>query len=136
LPPINTQYTGRLVADGDGNLFAHEDGTQDPFDEDGVVVDLKPVAYDPETGGFKYIDKDDPSHNDLYSKNVVETGLATSGPLFDEKGELVFAGDPHHEMPVPTDPHFDESSPNKTKVIDDPDEVAATATGHTEAYRG
>lgn len=147
------QYSGRLVCDGDGNLLAHEatqTGTRSVklFDEDGNDTGLemefpvfeygedhgKPVAYDEKAGGYIFIGKEAPSHNERHGKTVVSAGEGTSGPLYDEGGNLVFPGDPHHEIPVPTDPHYDEHAENKTRLVNDDDVVAATVTGHTEAY--
>lgn len=118
-------YTGRLVCDGEGNLRAF-----------GGEHDGRSVAFDPETESFIFIAEDAPSHNDRHGKNTIEVGVGTSGPLFDANGNRVAEGDPHHETPTPDDPHYDEHAPNKTRLVFDDDGVAATVTGHTEAYRG
>jgi hypothetical protein len=137
---------GRLVVDGEtGRLYLH------PVDDDGVVLDaihkvnedgtntkdlidgMTEVRWSHEINDFVKVGKGDPSHFDVHHERFV-TINGTSGPLYDQNGKLVFAGDPHHFEPTPDDPHFDPSAPNKTKTVTLPDEISSMATGHTEAY--
>lgn len=116
------QYNGRLVT-ADGKLYAHGDGTDDPFDSDGSVT-LREVTYDPDTKGYIYVEKSAPSHNERFEKNIVQF-QGTSQPLYDADGNFV-SGDLHHFAPLEDDPHL-----NGITFHDDA--VAPTMTGHTDA---
>jgi hypothetical protein len=140
-----TLLSGRLVCDGDGHLYIHpvdDDGevlvNLHLADEDGqgtneLIPELVEVRWDEEAGGYVEV-TDGKSHNEVHHRNEIKTISGTSGPLYDAQGKLVYEGDPHHDYPLSDDPHFDESSPNHTKVETIPDEISAVATSHTEAY--
>jgi hypothetical protein len=179
---------GRLVTIGDGHLRLDErelvgykttwlhDEDGDPILNDAgekqylnvpVYKDgpnhMKPISYDPETDSYIFIAEDAPSHNDRFHKQNVSIDL-TSGTLFNERGEIVYKGDPHHDGPTPDDPNYDPTAPRNTRTTKDPDapgkhksrdvvtidtfnlpvseheyeteEGDPTVTGHTEAPRG
>lgn len=152
-------YEGRLAADGNGNLLAHEAtlvGTKTFYlcaedgsfmlDDDGerreVVENVydygadhgKPVKYDPTTQTYVFVSDGEPSHNDDHHKSFAQIN-GTSGPLYDADGNQVYPGDAHHFFPAPDDPHFDEDGGKfKTTVTTLKDDEAPTATGHTAAY--
>jgi hypothetical protein len=129
------KYEGRLVTLGDGNLYAHEDGTPDPFDADGNPA-LRAVVADPESDSYVFIEEGAQSHNERFHKQFTQVQM-TSGLLFNEKGEQVYAGDDHHVFPQATDPHFDDAEPKfKTTTTSHDDAVAPTVTGYTGAYKG
>lgn len=158
----NGIYSGRLACDGEGNLLAHEatkigektvvitDDTGEPIlDEAGqamtVAVPLfkfgknhgKPVAF--HDGSYVFLQPGEPSHNDRHELNVVEmTGTQDKNP--DQPGYAGTQDDPvegheHHWGPLEDDPHFKEGAPNNTKIVNDPDKVAALITSHTDAPR-
>jgi hypothetical protein len=137
--------TGRLVTDGTGRLFimpTDDNGEVLPsihqIDENGAPMDqlidgIVEAKWDAEAHGYVAVEAGDSSHNEEFEKNFIEIS-GTTGPLFNEAGDLVFPGDPHDSEPLPTDPHYDADAPGKTKAETIPDEISATATGNTEAY--
>lgn len=143
-----TLVTGRLVTDGDGHLYVMPSTTLEDdgetvlsihlADEAGVgtfdLIDgLVEVAWSEDDGGFIEVLAGEDSHNVRYHQNDVDIS-GTTGPLFDEDGNLVIPGDPHHSEPLPTDAHYDPDAPNKTKADTIPDEISSTQTSHTEAF--
>lgn len=105
-----TPYVGRLVCDGEGNLLADE----------GEFAGL-PVYHDPESNAYLFVEEGGASHNDRHHTGFgVVQGTQES--------------DPHHVFPTEDDPHHDATAPNFTRIRFNPDALAATVTGHTEAY--
>lgn len=135
-------YEGRLVTDGEGNLYAQpldDDGNSLPihYEDDSLVSGLIAVAFDPDTHGYIVVEPGAQSHNDRFHEQHKEIS-GTSGPLYElRNGEMVevYPGDPHHEGPLPDDVHFSVDAPRNTIVQFSPDDVAITETSHTEAYR-
>jgi hypothetical protein len=123
---------GRLVTDGEGRLYIQPTdkkgaALQGIHDDDGILLsNLVEVRWDEDAGGYVAV-TDGVSHNETHSTNVLEPMTGTSGTLYDENGNLVYEGDPHHEGPLEGDPHAGG-------LIEDPDEIAPVATSHTEAY--
>lgn len=109
-------YTGRLSCDGDGNLYACDDNG-DP---------TVPVYHDIEGGGYAYVEKGGPSHNDLHHQQSA-TIAATMAALFTADGVQVNETTPHHDGPTADDPHI-------FGLKFDDDDVAPLVTGHTAAY--
>lgn len=112
-----TPYTGRLAFDPETEFHTDEDGARVVTDDNGAT--------------WRYAEDADESHNARYQQAVaaVDTTENQLAQLAYEHGiekanEMV---DPHHFEVQADDPHYDGC-----KV--DPDEVAATITGHTEAY--
>lgn len=136
------KYVGRMVCvndeEGNGHLMAHADENGPIYDDEGKCI-LREIAYDPDTGGYIYVESGSLSHNERFHERFV--GLqTTSEPLYDGNGNLV-QGDLHHFMPLPDDPHFLEGAfdPETGKVThtkltfhDDDDN---TRTGHTESVK-
>lgn len=140
------EYRGRLVVI-DGKLYAHGDGTTEPFamNDDGTAnrdeVLLREVAHDPDNGMYVYIDREagDLGHNEQHHQEF----KAVNGTLpatYDAEGTLLYEGDPHHFYPLPNDPHFEEGARDTrnrlthTKLKFDDDDIAPVVTGHTDAY--
>lgn len=120
-------YRGRLVADGNGNLLADEGEHAG-----------HPVYHDLETGQYVFAQPGEESHNERHHQQFVDV-LSTVDQSMTDDESLVNADsteNPHHFEVQEDDPHFDEGAPNKTRIRHDPDRVAATATGHTDAYTG
>lgn len=128
---------GRLITDGEGHLYIHPVDSEGKellslhkLDERGDAIEdlidnLVEVRYDKEAGGYIAV-TDGVSHNDKHHSGEIQTISGTSGPLFDEKGNRVYDGDPHHLAPLDDDPH-------KNGLTFLPDEIAPRATGHTES---
>lgn len=154
-------YTGRLACDGDGNLLAdertivgsstivaHDEDGNVVYDDTGAAVEIslptvkygknhgRPVAHDPEGNRYIFVEPGESSHNDRHHQQfVVMEGTVDEGMTDDES--LVNAGNGenmHHFAPTEDDPHYSPTSPGGKRLKNDPDRVAATATGHTEAY--
>lgn len=132
-------YSGRLVVDGDTGRLYGDDG-KGIHNFDGSLRDIPEVAWSEEDQNYIFVDKGEAGHNERHSKSVADISV-TSGPLFDDNGVKVFDGDPHHFKPQPGDPHYAEGEGRNrkgqithTKLTFLSDDVAATTTGHTEAY--
>lgn len=118
-------YRGRLHCDGEGNLLASEG----PWAGSGVYHDFRP---DQGVNEYRFVEQDGQSHNQRWHENVkpiVRTSAA------DRQGEG------HHEQVDSGDLHYAAEGTwvegrgwNHTQTRLDPDEVAATATGHTDKY--
>jgi hypothetical protein len=111
-------YTGRLVADGQGNLLADEGPRAG-----------EPVAFD--EGQYIFVAPGEPSHNERHHQQFVEATGTVDESMTDDP-ELVNANEnenTHHFGVLEEDPHHDG-------VKYDDDRIAAKITGHTEAYRG
>jgi len=110
-------YTGRLASDGHGNLIADEGpraGEQ--------------VAYD--EGQYIFVAPGEPSHFDRHHQQFAQMTGTVDESMTDDP-DLVNVSDTenqHHFGVLDDDPHADGP---KT----DDDRIAATITGHTEAYR-
>ena len=119
-------YSGRLVADGDGNLLADE-GERAGF----------PVAY--QDGQFVFVGQGEKSHNDRHHQNFVTPRGTVDESMVDEDNmDLVNVTETenrHHFGPLEDDPHYDPDSPSGVRAKTLPDAVAARATGHTDAYK-
>jgi hypothetical protein len=135
-------YTGRIAFDPDTETHREmipgkvnvpvqlDDGTWGNTTEDSLVPGELVVTDD---GGktWRYAEDGDPSHNSRYQEQVVGVD-STANQLLelslehgaDRAAELV---DAHHFEVQPDDPHFGG-------VKFDPDPVAETITGHTDAY--
>jgi len=131
-------YRGRLMADGQGNLLADESerlGDRQVTTDDGTIVSEpifrygenhgKPVAE--HEGSYVFVNAGEASHNDRHHRNLLEFAGTT-----DESAE----GESHHLEPASDDPHYDADTENHTRLRFSPDAVAATETGHTDAYIG
>lgn len=105
-------YRGRLVCDGNGNLLADEG------DRAG-----EPVAY--HEGSYVFVNTGEPSHNERHHEQFAEIVRT------EDAGEERQA---HHSGVLQDDPHFDADADNSTRLRFSPDKVAATETGHTDAY--
>lgn len=118
-------YHGRLMADGQGNLLADE-STLDAATGDATYGENhgKPVAY--HEGSYIFLKKGEDSHNKRHSAG--ET-LEVAGTT-----DASNPGEEHHEVPASDDPHVDDEG--NVSLMFDPDSVAATVTGHTDAYSG
>lgn len=120
-------YSGRLVADGNGNLLADE----------GEHAGL-PVAF--HEGEYVFLEPGEKSHNARHHKNEVGVVITQhedpEQPGYAGTKAKPTKGHEHHFGPAEDDPHYDENSPNNTKLIQLPDKQAATLSGHTEAYSG
>ena len=106
-------YTGRLVCDGEGHLFAQENGRE--------------VAYDAETDSFVYVRPGDPSHNQRHERRRLVIEGTTP--------EQYAAGDPahaHHYEPLPNDAHAVGDGTRKTQVVFNSDVDSPTAASHTD----
>ena len=120
-------YEGRLQVD-DGDLQAGEG----PHAGESVYHDL-------ESNTYRFVRKGDQKHNDLHGKRVASVS-GTSGPLYDEQGNKVTEGDPHHFNPLPTDEHFEQDARDSegrlthTRPTVHPDGESETVTSHTAAY--
>lgn len=125
-------YSGRMVTDGEGHVYAQPEGDNAPLhDEEGnLLPDLVEVRYDPEVGNYIIVE-DGRSHNEVNDNPNVPNSIinGTTGPLYDNQGMLVVEGDPHHDFPLADDPHADG-------MLLEPDEVSHVSTGHTAAYEG
>lgn len=113
-------YHGRLVCDGYGNLLADEG-------EDAGL----PVAA-AEDGTYVFVQPGEPSHNERHEKNTVGM-FSTQDEDPDQPGYAGTKKEPvegagHHWDPLDSDPHLHG-------LRFDPDRVAVTITGHTEAYK-
>lgn len=138
--------SGRLVTDGTGRLFIQPTSDDNEVinaihlvDEDGMpteelVAGIVEVAWDEASGGYIAVGPGEESHNERHHKGEMQEISGTTGDLYDAEGNLVIAGDPHHFEPLPTDPHYDPTSPTKITMQTIPDEISAQATSHTEAY--
>lgn len=116
---MTTAYSGRLVCDGVGGLYA-DDG-EGLYDDSGNVR-LQPVAFDPASDGYIFIPADSPNHNARFATAIAVIQGTTPD-------------DAHDLSPTEDDPHFMPGAPNSTRITFDPDAVAPTVTGHTEAPR-
>lgn len=122
-------YSGRLAADGDGNLLADE----------GEFAGYPVTFHD---GSYIFVQPGEPSHNERYHEQFLTVDGTRDAESLERLGgdtELANAGageNMHHFETQEDDDHYDADAPNKTKPKVDPDKVAATLTGHTEAYRG
>lgn len=117
-------YTGRLVADGNGNLLADEG------DRKG-----EPVAYD--EGQYIFVAPGEPSHNQRHHQNVAGMTGTVDESMTDDP-ELVNVNEDenqHHFGTLEDDPHYDADAENKTKLTFLPDSQAIKASGHTEGYK-
>lgn len=110
-------YTGRLAFDPETEFHIGEDG--------------EPVVTDDDGATWRYAEEADTSHNARY-----QTGVAAVDSTENQLARLAYEHgieaangmvDPHHFEVQPDDPHF-------SGVKSDPDDKAATITGHTEAY--
>lgn len=110
-------YHGRLSCDGNGNLLADE-GDRAGF----------PVAA--HEGSYVFVQAGEPSHNARHHQQFVGMESTVDESMTDDPS-LVNVSDSenqHHFGVLDDDPHRDG-------LVFDADAVAATATGHTEAYR-
>lgn len=135
-------YHGRLKCDGSGNLLADESKLvgyktviveHDELDEP-VEIQVpmfkygknhdRPVAY--HDGSYIYLKDGEDSHNERHHQAFAEfAGTTDAG----NKGEA------HHLEAQEGDPHYEATAPRKTRLRYDKDDVAATMTGHTDAYK-
>jgi hypothetical protein len=166
------EYHGRLAADGNGNLLAWEEEqigeqTVTVHDSEGNVVTGPdgnaltmqipiirygenhglPVAADPDTNTFVFVQAGEPSHNQRHHKqfatsewpngetrNAIEATVAADQT---DDASLVNVGDgvnEHHLAVLPTDPNYDPTAPDDVRMTFDADAVAPFVTGHTDAY--
>ena len=114
-------YSGRLAFDPDTHFHVAEDG--------------RPVVTEDGGKSWRYAEDGDPSHYDRYHQQFaqVDTTANQLGELQLEHGRveaerLLREQQPHHFEVQPDDAHF-------AGVRADPDHVAETITGHTEAWR-
>lgn len=106
------QYRGRLTFDGEHHLLADEGKWKG-----------RPVAWDEPSRAFLFVQKGERSHNERYHHAFVVVAATTPN-------------DPHHDRPIPDDPHFETTALERnTRLAFDPDPVAATITSHTEAWQ-
>jgi hypothetical protein len=127
----------RLATDGAGNLYIDEPGHEDH---------AKLVKY--HEGSFVVIGPDEPSHNDTHEQQVLVVDGTRDADSVNAAAEaagqdpanfqwMVNAGDGenmHHFETQSDDAHYDENSPNLTKMKTLPDALSATMTSHTDAW--
>lgn len=143
-------YEGRLMCDGYGNLLADEskfvgEKTVTLLDDDGdpildgsgqpTIVRVpqfkfgkhhgEPVAF--HEGSYVFLNSGDESHNDRHHQQFA---------VIDATTDASEEGQEHHDGVLENDPHYDGAAENATRLKFDADKVAATATGHTAAYKG
>lgn len=119
-------YSGRLVADGNGNLLADE----------GEHAGL-PVAF--EDGQFVFVQPGEPSHNARHHENEVGVVITQhqdpEQPGYAGTEDSPTEGHEHHFGPTEDDPHYDPNATNNTNLVQLPDEHARWLSGHTDGYR-
>jgi hypothetical protein len=128
------RYSGRLAYDPETDFHTDEEGV--------------PVVTDDGGKTWRYADDSDPSHHERYHERYAGVD-GTANRLLElqlEHGrvkaeELMREQEPHHFAPTEDDPHFQEGATDPvtgevthTRVKSDPDHIAATVTGHTDAY--
>lgn len=128
----------RLATDGAGNLYIDEPDHKDH----GQLVKYH-------EGSFVQIGPNDPSHNKTHEKQVLVVDGTRDADSVNAAAEdagqdpanfewMVNAGgehgNMHHYETQPDDAHYDEDSPNKTKMHTLPDALSATMTSHTDAW--
>lgn len=121
---MSEEYHGRLACDGRGNLLA-EEGERAGF----------PVAYDPDSDSYVFVNPGEPSHNERHHKRFAQMQGTVDASMTDDPS-LVNAdkdNNAHHFETQPDDAHYDKNAPNRTRVRFDPDAVAAVITGHTDS---
>lgn len=139
--PTDAEIEGRvawLIALEDGKLvpleLAHEIAARTPVEEPHKVVT------DDHGKTWRYATESDTSHNSRYhqaSKVVTQTVDWAVGP---DGVPVKRAGDEHHYQAQPGDPHYELGATNSKGIVTNtrvqflPDDVAAKATSHTEAY--
>lgn len=113
-----TAYKGRLAFDPDTEFHIDPEG--------------KPVVTDDGGKTWRYAKDDDTSHNARYQKRllVVDSTANAFAELAYQHGKDAAASmvEPHHFEVQPDDAHAGG-------VKFDPDDVAETITGHTEAWK-
>jgi len=118
-------YSGRLVADGRGNLLADEGPRKG-----------EPVAYD--EGQYIFVAPREPSHNDRHHQQFAGVAGTVDESMTDDP-ELVNATpdgeNAHHFGVLEDDPHYDPEADNGTRLNNLPDAQAIKASGHTEGYK-
>lgn len=118
-------YSGRLAFDPDTEFHLAEDG--------------EPVVTEDGGRSWRYATPEDTSHNSRYHSgelHEVKTTATVEGELLakhgtdhrDEVEAIMREQHPHHYEVLEDDAHF-------RGVRFDTDPIAATVTGHTEAYR-
>lgn len=144
-------YQGRLYCNGDdGHLRAYEatrigDEEVEVYDQKGNAIELpdgsvltvtvpkfeygknhgRPLAYEPSKNAYVFIKEEDTSHNDRFHQAHVQVAATSTAEN---------SGEEHHVTPTEDDPHYSVSSPNLTKIKNDPDEDAPITASHTKAY--
>lgn len=128
-------YSGRLAYDPETDFHTDAEGT--------------PVVTPDGGETWVYAEADDPSHHDRYHQAYANVD-GTANRLLElqlEHGrvkaeELMRDEEPHHFEPSPDDPHYQQGARDPvtgevthTRVASDPDHVAATVTGHTDAWK-
>lgn len=118
-------YTGRLVADGNGNLLADEG----PRKGD-------PVAFD--EGQYIFVGPGEPSHNERHHQRFAAFEGTIDESMTDDPSLVNATADEnaHHFGPVEDDSHFDPDAENNTRLRQLPDNQAAKLSGHTDGYTG
>lgn len=115
-------YHGRLECDGQGNLLAAE-GEHKGY----------PVAF--HEGSYVFVQPGEPSHNDRHHQQFVSFEGTVDQSMTDDETLVNSDHDtnPHHFEVQEDDAHYDENSPNHTRLSFHPDAIAAQVTSHTEA---
>ena len=115
-------YEGRLVADGNGNLLADDDGPDKG----------KAVAYDTDTDTYVFVKAGEPSHNERHHLQFAGT-VPTQDADPDADGYAGASDDPtegneHHFIAPPA-----PDEPSELKFH--PDLLAQEVSGHTNQHR-
>ena len=76
-------------------------------------------------GSYVFLNPGDESHNDRHHEQFAEI-VRTEDADAPESS--------HHAGTLQDDPHLSAGAPNGTQLRFSPDKVAATETGHTDAY--
>lgn len=128
------EYTGRMVADGSGNLLADEG------DHAG-----EPIAYDESRDGFFFVKPGEPSHNARHHEQFVGV-VVTQDQQPDMPGYAGTADNPtegheHHFGVLPDDLHYEEGATDGDGKVTNvrapqlPDKVSAKISGHTHQHK-
>jgi len=158
-------YRGRLMCDGYGNLLADEskrvgDRQVQVFDDQGnaLLVDGEPLIVSTPVftygenhglpvaaheGSYVFVSAGDKSHNERHHQQFTEIDGTQSGdPDLDSYAggapgaKDAKPGNEHHWAVDNGDPHYDADTEANTRLRFSADKVAATETGHTDAYMG
>lgn len=150
---------GNLLADesrtvGSVTVAVHDENGDPVLNELGQQVEVtvpkvkygknhrRPVARDKEAGTFIFVPHGEPSHNDRHHKQFITVTGTVDESMTDDPDlvNVTKTENQHHFGPLPDDPHYAEGATNSlgkvtnVRAKTDDDRVAATVTGHTDAW--